>query len=159
FTRVRALFRLGRTILAGDTHVRSFETIGDGFERRENRCDHDFAMICVRDQRLQCERGINRLTHGLVHLPVSGDYGFTHRSIFIYRGTFEIESLPDTEQCCFELVRTDKFPTMFSQDWKALADLAAFERVSPTFTYYIKIRVRHILSIDSQVFPFLHKAS
>src|ERR1043165_6218050 len=79
FARVRAFFGFGRTILARDTHVRTFETIGDGFQRRENGRDDNVTMVRIRDQRLYSEGGVNGLANGLVHLPVSGDYGFAHR--------------------------------------------------------------------------------
>jgi hypothetical protein len=70
------LLRFGRAILTGDADVRAFEPVGHGLERRKDRRDHDLAVVCVRDQRLQRERGINRLGERLVHLPVSGDYRF-----------------------------------------------------------------------------------
>ena len=81
FARVRAFFNFGRAVLPGDTNVRTFEPIGDGFERCENRRDNDFAMVGVCDQRLQRKRGVNCVAKRLVHLPVSGDYRFAHRFV------------------------------------------------------------------------------
>jgi hypothetical protein len=58
--------------------VRALESIGDGFDCCEHWCDHNLAMICVGDERLQPEGSINCLAERLVHFPVSGDYWFTH---------------------------------------------------------------------------------
>src|SRR5215217_3385658 len=78
FTCVRAFFGFGRAILASNFYVRTFESIGDGLEGGEDRCDYDFAMVGVCDEGLQCECSVNCLAKRLVHLPVSGDYRFAH---------------------------------------------------------------------------------
>ena len=59
-----------------------FESIGDCLESSEDGSDDDVAIVCVGDEGLQCECGINGSTEGFVHLPVAGDYGFTHKSFF-----------------------------------------------------------------------------
>jgi hypothetical protein len=35
-------------------------------------------MVCIGDKRLERKRGINCVAKQFVHLPVSGDYGFSH---------------------------------------------------------------------------------
>src|SRR5437899_1493810 len=75
---VRALFQFGRAILSSDTDIRSLKPIGNGLQRSKHGRDHNLAMSSIGYQRLQRKRGVDRFTHGLVHLPVSSDYRFTH---------------------------------------------------------------------------------
>ena len=49
---VRAELVLSRTILRRDLDIRTFQPVGDGLQRRKNRCDDDLAMVRIRDQRL-----------------------------------------------------------------------------------------------------------
>ena len=83
--RVRAVLRLGGTVLARDAYVRAFETVGHGLYRREDRRYHDLAVVRVRNQRLQLDRRPNRVGDQLVHLPVPRDNRLsTHSESFRY---------------------------------------------------------------------------
>src|SRR5687767_9561110 len=80
-TRVSGKVILDVTILPRNPDVRALEPVGQGFERRENGCNDNLAMIGIRHQRLELERRIHGLTQELVHFPISGNNWFSHMSM------------------------------------------------------------------------------
>src|SRR6185503_8749485 len=86
FTRVRTLFCFCRTILTGDTDVRTFEAISDCLYSREDRRYNYITVVCVSNERLQRESSINCLAERLVHFPVSGNYWFAHTGFTRFSG-------------------------------------------------------------------------
>lgn len=80
-------FPLDRTVLSRDTNVRAFYPIRNGFQGRKYGGDNDLAIIGICDQRLQCHGAINCFGEQLVHFPVSGNYGLSHRwSVLVVEG-------------------------------------------------------------------------
>src|SRR5882672_5025373 len=90
---MRALLDFSGTVLPSDTDVGPFKPIGNSLERGEHRRNHDLAMVGIGDQRFECEGGVDRLTHGLIHLPVSSDNGFAHRCLDLWSLVFGLWSL------------------------------------------------------------------
>jgi hypothetical protein len=76
---VCSLLNFSRAILTSDFDVRTFKPIRDRLNSREDRCNYDFTMIGIRDKWLQSECRFDSVAKRLVHLPVSGYYGFTHK--------------------------------------------------------------------------------
>src|SRR5919205_69626 len=70
--RVRAVLRLGRAVLTGDVYVGAFEAVGHRLQGGEGGRDDHVAVVGVRHQGLQIDRGLHRLADQLVHLPVPG---------------------------------------------------------------------------------------
>src|SRR5713226_952052 len=77
----RAFLLFSRAVLGGNLDIRSFQTISDALQSRKHRSDDDITVVRVSDERLQSDRHGDRVTHGLEHFPVSGDYRFTHDNL------------------------------------------------------------------------------